>query len=102
LAGGEAPFPRPLSVNVINIFDVPVVALGLMSSDVEGAESLVVNRGGNTRKLIIKDDKAIGVQSIGYVRNLGFLLGLINKGEKLGELRNRVLDERFAYPVATR
>jgi len=102
MAGVETHYPGPLSVNVINIFDVPVVALGLMASDVEGAESLVVNRGGNTRKLIIKDDKAIGVQSIGYVRNLGFLLGLINKGETLGELRNRVLDERFAYPVATR
>jgi len=102
MAGAETHYPGPLSVNVINIFDVPVVALGLMSSDVEGAESIVVNRGGNTRKLIIKDDKAIGVQSIGYVRNLGFLLVLINKGEKLGELRDRVLDERFAYPVATR
>jgi NADPH-dependent 2,4-dienoyl-CoA reductase/sulfur reductase-like enzyme len=102
MAGVETHYPGPLSVNVINIFDVPVVALGLLSSDIEGAESLVVSRGGNTRKLVIKDDKAIGVQSIGYVRNLGFLLGLINKGEKLGELRNRVLDERFAYPVATR
>jgi len=102
MAGVETHYPGPLSVNVINIFDVPVVALGLLSSDIEGAESLVVSRGGNTRKLIIKDDKAIGVQSIGYVRNLGFLLGLINKGEKLGELRNRVLDERFAYPEATR
>jgi NAD(P)H-nitrite reductase large subunit len=102
MAGVEAHYPGPLSVNIINIFDVPVVALGLMASDVEGAESIVVNRGGNARKLVIKDDKAIGVQSIGYVRNLGFLLGLINKGEKLGELRNRVLDERFAYPVATR
>jgi len=102
MAGVGTHYSGPLSVNIINIFDVPVVALGLMASDVEGAESLLVNRGGNARKLVIKDDKAIGLQSIGYVRNLGFILGLINKNQRLGELKGRLLDERFAYPVAIR
>ena len=102
MAGFETHYSGLQSVNIINIFDVPVVALGLMSSDVDGSESLVVSRGGNTRKLIVKDDRPIGVQSIGYVRNLGYLFGLINKGQKLGDLRERVLDERFAYPVGTR
>jgi len=100
MAGVETHYSGPQSVNIINVFDTPVVALGLMSSDVEGAESLVVNRGGSTRKLIVKDDKAVGLQSIGYVRNLGFLSSLINKGQKLGPLKERILDERFAYPVA--
>ena len=102
MAGVGTRYSGLQSVNIINIFDVPVVALGLMSSDVEGSESLVVRRGGNTRKLIVKDDRPIGVQSIGYVRNLGYLFNLINKGQKLGDLREHILDERFAYPVGTR
>ena len=102
MAGVETHYPGLLSVNVINIFDTPVVALGLTSSDVDGAESAAVSRGGNTRKLIVKEDRAVGVQSIGSIRNLGYLLGLINKGQKLGDLKEKVLDERFAYPVATR
>ena len=44
----------------------------------------------------------MGLQSIGSVRNLGFVLTLIKKGQKLGDLREKILDDRFAYPVATR
>ncbi len=102
MAGVEARYAGLESVNIINIFDVPVVALGLTSADIEGTEPLVVNRGRTARKLLVKDDKAVGMQSIGSVRNLGFILGLINKGQKLGSLKSKLLDERFAYPVATK
>ncbi len=102
MAGVEVRYAGLESVNIINIFDVPVVALGLTSADIEGTESIVVNRGKTARKLIVKDDKAVGMQSIGSVRNLGFILGLINKGQKLGPLKTKLLDERFAYPVATK
>jgi len=102
MAGVETRYPGIESVNIINIFDVPVVALGLTSADVEGAETIVAKREKTVRKLLVKDDVAVGLQSIGGVRNLGFVLGLINKRQKLGSLKNSLLDDRFAYPVATR
>jgi len=102
MAGVETHYPGIESVNIINIFDVPVVALGLTSADVEGAETIVAKREKTVRKLLVKDDVAVGLQSIGGVRNLGFVLGLINKRQKLGSLKNSLLDDRFAYPVATR
>ena len=102
MAGKKARYSGLDSVNIINIFDVPVVALGLTSLDAENAESIATRREKNARKLIIKDDKAVGLQSIGSVRNLGFVLTLIKKGQKLGDLREKILDDRFAYPVATR
>lgn len=102
MAGVETHYPGVESVNIINIFDVPVVALGLTSADIEGAEAIIAKREKTVRKLLVKDDVAVGLQSIGGVRNLGFVLGLINKGQKLGSLKDRLLDDRFAYPVATR
>src|SRR3989337_1594722 len=89
MAGKEARYSGLDSVNIINIFDVPVVALGLTSFDAENAESSATRREKNARKLIIKDDKAVGLQSIGSVRNLGFVLPLIKKGQKLGVLREK-------------
>ncbi|MDI6708682.1 MAG: FAD-dependent oxidoreductase [Candidatus Thermoplasmatota archaeon] len=89
------------SVNVVNVFDTPVVALGLTSSEAPKCEQIKVWQGKIIKKIILKNNKIVGMQAIGELKNSGLILSLINKGADCSKLKNRLLHEKFAYPLLT-
>lgn len=99
MAGGQTRYSSVGSINIINVFDVPVIAIGYPSSMVKDAEPILVERESYVRKLVVKEGKLIGMQSVGGIRNVGFILSLMNKGEEIGKLEQSFLGDKFSYPL---
>ncbi len=84
-------------VNVVNLFSVPAVSLGLTSylADQEGLDYETVTfapPGGRVyKKLLLEDDRVIGAQMVGEVSNAGVVVNYMRNGWDAIDIRDRVL-----------
>ncbi len=62
------------AINLINIFDTPVLSIGQTSNEIRDCEVIRIHRNRVYRKLLLCDGKVMGYQTIGDLRNAGFLL----------------------------
>ncbi len=62
------------AINLINIFDTPVLSIGLTSNEIGDCDVIQIHRNRVYRKLLLSDGKLLGYQTIGDLRNAGFLL----------------------------
>lgn len=99
IAGQSRLYEGFYSINVIDIFGVPVVAIGYPSSELTDYEELKTQRGTITKKLLLKNNKMMGLQSIGELKNTGLFLSLMRKGIDISNIKNELLKEKFAYPL---
>lgn len=97
MAGARADYGGADLVNVLNVFETPVVAMGKVSNDVSGARTLSKNTPSWHKKLILKDNKLLGLQFIGTMRNTGMLYSLMKSGSDVGPIENRLLDDNLAF-----
>jgi NAD(P)H-nitrite reductase large subunit len=62
------------AINLINIFDTPVLSIGQTSKDIGDCEVIRTRRNQVFRKLLLRDGRVLGYQAIGDLRNAGFIL----------------------------
>jgi nitrite reductase (NADH) large subunit len=62
------------AINLINIFETPVLSIGQTSKEIGDCEVIRIHRYKVFRKLMICDGKVLGYQTIGDLRNAGFIL----------------------------
>ena len=62
------------ALNLINIFETPVLSIGQTSNEMDECEVIRIHRNQVFRKLMICDGKVLGYQAIGDLRNAGFIL----------------------------
>jgi NAD(P)H-nitrite reductase large subunit len=97
IAGAHADYAGADLVNVLNVFETPVVAMGKVLNDVGGARTLSKNTPSWHKKLILKDNRLLGLQFIGTMRNTGMLYSLMKSGSDVGSIENRLLDDNLAF-----
>ncbi len=97
MAGKEVWYEGSEMLNVVNLFDVPAVSLGLTGflAEQEGLEyeTVVFNPPGNKvfKKLLIEDDRIVGAQLVGEVSNAGVILNYIRNGWDAKDISHRIL-----------
>lgn len=85
-------YPGSENVNIIKIFDTPVVSAGVMQGD-------VVKRFDENgyRKFYLKDKRIVGLQFVGSTDEAGIYYSLMGKRESLEGKERFIFDERFNY-----
>ena len=97
MAGKEVWYEGSEMLNVVNLFEVPAVSLGLTNflANQEGRSfDEVVFRppGGKvSKKLLVEGDRIIGAQLVGEVSNAGVILNYIRNGWDASKISRRVL-----------
>jgi len=97
MAGKEVWYDGSEMVNVVNLFEVPAVSLGLTAfladQEERSYETIVFNPPGGRvyKKLLMEDGMIIGAQLVGEVSNSGILLNYIRNVWDASDIKERVL-----------
>lgn len=88
IAGGRTRYDGSISMNSINFYDLSLISFGIVNPRGREYETLVEYNPPNYRKLVIKDEKIVGMITMGNVRNSGVLLSLATRGERISNMRD--------------
>jgi NAD(P)H-nitrite reductase large subunit len=95
-------------VNVLDVFDIPVVAIGNISEtlgetgEMEETEVIARSTPHDHKKLLLGDGRLLGLQFVGTIRNTGTLYSFMKKGRDVGGMKDRLLDDNFVHaPTGT-
>ncbi len=95
MAGGDAVIGESFPMNSVSVFDLPVVAVGHAMLEGEGFTVMTRSEGGGYRRLVLKDDRVIGMLAIGDIERAGIITGLIRGRVDVGEVKDLLLTEEF-------
>jgi len=82
-------------VNVLDIFDTPVVAMGQISKEIGKHKAISRFTPQTSKKILLKNNKMIGLQFVGTIRNAGTFYSLMKKGDDINSIAERLLDDNF-------
>jgi phenylglyoxylate dehydrogenase epsilon subunit len=97
MAGKEVWYEGSEMVNVVNLFHVPAISLGLTGflADQDNREYDIVEfspPGEKVfKKLLVEDDRIIGAQMVGDVANAGVVVNYIRNAWDASQIKERVL-----------
>jgi NADPH-dependent 2,4-dienoyl-CoA reductase/sulfur reductase-like enzyme len=91
LAGFEVRYPGAKRMNSLKHLGLPVMVLGMK----EGEEVLRARYEGTLRTLYLREDRLVGFQLVGDITAAGVLGALVDRGEPLGLLKDRLLEPNF-------
>ncbi len=80
-------------VNILDVFDTPVITMGMTSEQLGEVETLVRTTPHHHKKIMVSDGRMQGVQFIGSIRNTGPIYGLMTRGIDVSGLGERLLDD---------
>ncbi len=82
-------------VNILNIFGLPIVSMGYTLK--ECGKCTVMSRitPDVCKKIILKNNRIIGLQFIGSIINTGLFYSMMKKGTNIEKYKTRLLDDTF-------
>lgn len=99
MAGKPTVYDGAEVVNVLDIFDTPVVAMGFTSKEIGKCKVISRFTPKSYKKLLLKNNKILGLQFIGTIRNTGTFYSLMKKGEDVSSIERRLLDDNFVITL---
>ncbi len=102
IAGVEKEYDGLESLNILDVYGVPVLSMGMSSFELKNFEVEMSKTNRSFKKLLLKDGRIAGVQMVGSIRNSGHLLGLVKKGIEVDDIRASLLNEKYVDPVLRR
>ena len=82
-------------VNVLDIFETPVVAMGRTSQDIGKCKAISRFTPQFSKKILLKNNRIVGLQFVGTIRNAGTFYSLMKKGDDISSISERLLDDNF-------
>jgi len=95
MAGKHTNYDGAEVVNVLDIFETPVVAMGRTSTEIGKCKVISRFTPKSSKKILIKNNKIGGLQFIGTIRNTGTFYSLMKKGSDISSVEERLLDDNF-------
>lgn len=95
IAGKDTIYDGAEVVNVLDVFDTPIVAMGRTSNQIGKCKAISRFTPQTSKKILIKNNRIIGLQFIGTIRNAGTFYSLMKKGSDVNEISDRLLDDDF-------
>ncbi|MCD6551163.1 FAD-dependent oxidoreductase [Thermotoga sp.] len=95
MAGGNVRYPGGIPMNSVELAGIPTISVG--HTNVEGDEYEVLSHEeGNTyKKMVIKDNRLIGVVLVNDIDRAGIYTGLILQKLDVSSFKDKLLDENF-------
>lgn len=100
MAGCSTKFEAQISMqNASEFREIPLISMGLSSADGPDYEEFVDDRASERiyRKLIIKDDKVVGMIFLGDIHNAGVISALMKNKVNISKFKSNILSPSFAY-----
>ena len=82
-------------VNVLDVFDTPVVAMGRTSKDIGKCKAIARLTPHTSKKILLKNNRIVGLQFVGTIRNTGTFYSLMKKGTDVNSIEDKLLDDNF-------
>jgi NAD(P)H-nitrite reductase large subunit len=82
-------------VNVLDIFNIPVVAMGRTYKEIGKCNIISRFTPQYFKKILVKNNNIVGLQFIGTIRNVGTFYSLMKKRTDISSIKNRLLDDNF-------
>jgi len=82
-------------INVLDIFDTSVVAMGRVSKEIGKCKVISRFTPQFSKKILLKENRILGLQFIGTIRNAGAFYSLMKKGSDVSNIEDRLLDDNF-------
>lgn len=95
MAGKSTIYEGAEVVNVLDVFDTPVVAMGYTSMDIGRCKVISRFTSHTSKKILLKNKKIVGLQFVGTIRNAGTFYSLMKKGTDVSSIKERLLDDNF-------
>ncbi len=97
MAGGSLPFTGLVNSHVVRIFGTPLFSFG--EKDPLEGDTLLERRMNprSARRLILRQGRIAGFQSMGSFRKTGLLMGLMRKGADVSSFGDSLLNDDFNY-----
>jgi len=95
MAGRPTIYDGAESVNVLDIFDTPVVAMGSTSQAIDSYKTISRFTPQFSKKILLKNNRIVGLQYVGTIRNAGTFYSLMKKGSDISSIQERLLDDNF-------
>ncbi len=73
LMGYRIPYPGALNMNSLHHFGLPLISEGAMEGEEEPDEEIFLERGGNIKRLLLKDGKILRFELVGDKKGAGLL-----------------------------
>ncbi len=95
MAGKHVKYDGAEIVNVLDIFNTPVVAMGRTSKEIGKCNIISRFSPHFFKKILLKNNNIVGLQFIGTIRNVGIFYSLMKKRTDVSNIKNRLLDDNF-------
>jgi NAD(P)H-nitrite reductase large subunit len=99
MVGLDSIFSGSFAVNIIDIFGVSALSMGMASFEDPDISETKFETGRVLKKVLIKDGKLVGMQFVGSLRNAGYIMSLMQKGEDVSKHAEEILHDRFLLPA---
>ena len=97
MAGQDAVYHGSMGMNSIQLFGVPAISMGITRPRGEEYEILTSEGVDTYRKVVLKDNRVVGMIVVGKVENSGVLGVLMRKQVDVSEIKPLLLREDFDY-----
>ncbi len=95
MAGKISKYDGAEIVNVLDIFNTPIVAMGYISKDIGKCKTIIRSTPHTYKKILLKKNRIVGLQFVGSIRNTGSFYSIIKKGLDISDIKERLLDDNF-------
>ncbi len=95
MAGNSTEYIGAEVVNVLDVFNTPIVAMGRTSKEIGKCKVISRFTPQTSKKILLKNNKIIGLQFVGTIRNTGTFYSLMKKGSDVSTIIDRLLDDNF-------
>lgn len=93
MAGGNATYNVGMSANSTFFLGLPVMSAGLATQDqTDGFNVMIKEFGLSYRKLVIRNNKLVGMIAVADIAGVGMLTGLMRDGTDVRGLEDKMLD----------
>ncbi len=95
MAGKQTNYDGAELVNVLDVFETPIVAMGYTSKEISTCKVISRYTPNSSKKILLKNNRIVGLQFIGTIRNTGTFYSLMKKGSDVSSFKKRLLDDNF-------
>ena len=96
MAGVETEYPGGTSMNSLSYFGLDIAAAGMVTpQDGESYEMLIKQIDTSYQKVILKDDRLVGMVFMRDIEKSGIVFGLMKERVNVGSFKQAILDDDF-------
>jgi NAD(P)H-nitrite reductase large subunit len=101
MVGNNTDYAGAEVINVLDVFNTPIIAMGRTSKEIDKCKIISRFTPQTSKKILLKNNRIVGLQFIGTIRNTGTFYSLMKNGDDVNDIIDRLLDDNFIINPST-